>query len=179
MIETNNPKCLRCKTELTDEEVAIKSATCWLCLAAELKKVGESDSIPDPAKFGRPDGYNDLTKKENLKAMQAIVKAGQAAPDDLEVEDTVSDNEKQSFKSEYGVDFVKIPTTVITVKGKNDETYMQFSVRGQVPPKLKKEFERIMANMLELFGTLLSFGSNFGGTVAGLRLMTMDQFFKQ
>lgn len=183
MVESKNILCIKCKTEYTDEEMALHSKTCWFCLAAELKKLDEIDAIPDPTEYGRPNGYAELAKRENVKALQAIAaaqsKRAQEVPEE-QANTPVPADVAENIKITYGVDVTaKIPTTVITVKGKNDETYMQFSVRGQVSPALKKEFERIMKNMLELFGTLLSFGENFGGTVAGLRLLTMDQFFKQ
>jgi hypothetical protein len=179
MVEEKNKVCPHCKTEYTDEEMAIKTKTCWFCLAAELKKLDEIDSIPNPADYGRPNGYDELAKRENLAAMKKIA-AGQAGTADQRVSADIPESERQELKVEYGVDpGIRIPNTLVTVKGKNDETYIQFSVRGQIPPDLKKEFERILKNMLELFGTLLAFGPSFGGVVAGAKLLTMDNFFQK
>ena len=177
MVDSKNKVCPKCKTELTDEETALKARTCWFCVTGNLKMLGETDHIPAPETFGRPAGWDELAKRENLKALAAISQTSAPASADQQASD-IPPHEQNELRVEYGINAgVKIPTTVITVKGKNDETYMQFSVRGQVPNETKKQFEAWMTKWLEMFGTMLAFGPSFGGIAAGAKLLSMDQFF--
>jgi hypothetical protein len=180
MVEAKNKLCPKCKREFTDEESASTAGSCWFCLAKFLKKIDEADKIPNPVDWGRPDGFTELERQEQIDKLKTLAPSGGTSEDfnadDLSLQ--LSPEERRRFMLEYGVDpYSPTPITVITVKGKNDDTYLQLSVRGKVPDDVRREIERWMKSMLELVGTVLTFGPNFAGTIIQMKMMPGAELF--
>ena len=177
MIETKNRLCPQCKSELTDEEMAINAKTCWFCLAGYLKKLGEEASIPPPDKLGHPDGFTELEKLEKVASLERL-KVTQAVEQDIVPSVPISEEERKKMIVTFGFDpNAAIPVTLITVKGKNDDTYLQLSVRGNISPEIKKEIERWLRSMLDLVGTVLTFGTSFAGTILQMKMFPGAEMF--
>jgi hypothetical protein len=178
-VQAKNRLCPRCKRELTDEEMANKAQACWLCLAAYLKSIDETPNIPDPATYGRPNGWEELKAIEDTSAIKKLSAATADAPATKESVILTEDERKQMMIN-FGIDPESPePVTVITVKGKNDDTYLQFSVRGNVAPDVRKEFERWMKVQLDVMGTILTFGPNYASTLLQMKMMSGMEFLKQ
>ena len=177
MIETKNRLCPQCKRELTDEEMALNAKTCWFCLAGFLKKMGEDTRIPAPKEFGHPDGFTELEQLEKIASLEKL-KASQAVDQATVQAAPLSEEDRQKMLITFGFDpNATLPVTLITVKGKNDDTYLQLSVRGNISPEVKKEIERWLRSMLELVGTVLTFGPSFAGTILQMKMMPGAEMF--
>ena len=178
MTSTKNQLCPECKQELTDEEVRQKTITCWFCIAAKLKIVGEEGLIPDSKQFGHPNGELELGQRMQVAALRKVkpVQNNTSEPSS----DPLSFEERTKIAEALGVDpSATYPTTVITVKGKNDDTYLQLSIRGAVSNDVQKELERWLKNVLELVGTVTTFGPNYAGTLIQMKMVSGEMFLKQ
>jgi hypothetical protein len=179
-VDTKNKLCPNCKREFTDEEVMQKHVTCWFCLAEVLYKLGENSSIPDPKDYGRPNAQQEL---ETQMRISAVRKLSNPMPTESAVTEStivLTEDERKEFFKKFGVDpGAPAPVTIITVKGKNDDTYLQFSLRGEISPKLKVEIETWLKGMLDLVGTIITFGPNFGSTIIKMKMISPEMFLTQ
>ena len=177
----SNPVCITCKRELTDQETLDKRKECWYCIAETYSRLKWDGNIPPPETWGRPGAkLTDVVQQSKLAAITTPSSSGTVAPN-MSSDITWTEEERKSYMTKFGVDPAgNVPVTVITVKNSSngDDAYMQFSVRGVVAEEYKKEFERIMRNMLNTFGSVLAFGPNFGIILDNLRLSKSDQFLQ-
>ncbi len=176
-VQSKNRLCSRCHRELTDKEMASNQQVCWFCLAAFLKQVGESDKIPDPASFGHPNGKIEL---ETIEKTEQLKKLSMTSPEQPEKESVViSEEDRKHMMTQFGIDpLAPQPVTIITVKGKNDDTYLQFSTRGTISADMKKQIERWLKTQFDVIGTVISFGPNYGATLLQMKMLTGMEFLK-
>jgi hypothetical protein len=177
-VTAKNRLCPQCHRELTDEEMANKAQVCWFCLATYLKSIEEAANTPDPVTYGRPNGMAELDAVEKTQSIKKLSMEGGEAS--VEKNIIMSEEDRKQMMLNFGIDPTSpVPVTSITVKGKNDDTYLQFSVRGSIPPDIKKEFERWMKVQLDVMGTILTFGPNYASTLLSMKMMSGMEFLKQ
>jgi hypothetical protein len=177
-VQSKNRLCPRCKREFTDEEEAIKTQSCWFCLATYLKQIEEEDKIPNPVAYGHPNGYQELQSIESTEALRKLKPLSVEQPEKPAL--NLTDEERKQMLLKFGVDpLASQPITVITVKGKNDDTYLQFSTRGVISPEMKKQFEKWLKTQLDVLGTVVTFGPSYASTVLQMKMMTGMEFLKE
>jgi hypothetical protein len=177
-VQARNRLCPKCKRELTDEEEAKKVQMCWICLAVYLKEIGEEATTPDPGTYGRVAGYKELETQLKTQSLQTMTNS--SAPTQPQIDTPpISTEERTEIIRQFGVDpLAAAPVTTIVVKGRNDDTFLQFSTRGLISPEMRKEFERWMKVQLEVMGTVMTFGPNYASTILQMKMMSGMEFLK-
>ena len=201
---TKRPLCPVCKTnQLTDEELAkagtdINKKRCYFCLCESLVNMDMIEAVPEPAEYGRPNIKRDeailLVKQkffratpgsiEDIPAASATTTTG--APTSIPQKPILTggpapikfdDNERKTFTAKFGMDPVpKSQPDEITVHGANEDTYIKFVCPVQIDLAEKREIQRLLAGMLEIFGKLLKYGPQFAATLIELQNMSSEMF---
>jgi hypothetical protein len=161
--EVKPPVCIFCGTELTKLEIdPIATNSCWFCIADIMENAGTAEQIPDPAMYGRPNGFEEW----NLRKIDANVVKQEVGKDQDEKDQhqetlVFTPEERKEFFIKNGFDLdQRTPVTVLTQRGANDDTYLTFSVRGYIPKPYQAEFLRLMKDVLERFTDIITFGPN-------------------
>lgn len=176
-IAAKNPICKNClKEELTDEEALMGRQTgyqCFYCIA--YLSLQANGIMPDPSRYGRAGvtkeevlAHNAQTFQPPQSAQETKTKSAPQLPEGMQKALIDAGVVKQQLTGNN--------ITTIIAHGSNEQTYIKFEVPGNIPEAYQQEFERLLKEMLNLFGNVLAFGPNFTSTLQQLKKINFDMF---
>lgn len=189
---SSSPLCPICKDiELTVEEQQHGGqgvpACCWHCAARTLVQLNDFNNIPDPKLWGRPDldlSAEIVKIQESLRkpmfGFDTVSTKNSAAPKTKQVAATelhLTPDERRAFILAHGSDPLpeKLSTT-ITVFGANEDVYMTFNMPAQISEGEQEELQRLMQELLNIFGMYLKYGAKFSHSLLQLEKLDATMF---